>query len=227
MNISGHTKVYGVIGNPIEHSFSPFIHNMLAEETGIDMVYTTFHVKEGQLENAVKGLDGLNIQGINVTVPYKLDIMNHMDEVAPMAKNIGAMNTVVRKDDKLVGYNTDAIGLKMSLDKIDVDLKGQSILIIGGAGGAARAVAVMCAEAGAKLIAITNRTLEKAEELAEVISDKYDVETVALPLELVKDGEGLLNESLTIAFQTTSVGMSPNVADSPVGGSTFFSRTLM
>lgn len=221
MNISGKTKLLGLIGNPVEHSFSPFIHNMFAQELGIDSVYTTFKVENGELGNAIKGAKALNIQGMNVTVPYKMDVLAYMDEVDSLAEHIGAMNTIVRRDNKFIGYNTDALGLKGSLEHEGVNLKGESVLIIG-AGGAARAVAVMCADAGAKLIAITNRTMEKAEALASYIDERYEVETVALDLELVRAGEGSLMESLKIAFQTTSVGMSPNIDADPLEDSHYY-----
>lgn len=221
MNITGKTKVFGLIGNPVEHSFSPFVQNMFAKKTNIDSVYTTFHVEDGELKHAIKGMKALGIQGMNVTVPYKMDVMKYMDEVDSLAEHIGAMNTIVRKGDKLIGYNTDALGLKQSLEFEGINLEGESVLIIG-AGGAARAVAVMCADAGAKLIAITNRTVEKAEELVSYIDERYDVETVALDLELVRTGEGSLMESLKIAFQTTSVGMSPNVEADPLEDSIYY-----
>lgn len=220
--ITGHTKVYGVIGNPIEHTFSPFIHNMLAEETGIDMVYASFHVKDGQLENAVKGLDGLNIQGINVTIPYKLEIMQYMDEVTTVAQNVGAMNTVVRDGDRWIGYNTDVFGLKMSLEREGVNLEGQSILIIG-AGGAARAIAVMCAEAGAKSIVIMNRTAHKAEELAHFIRQRYEMDTLVIEREDL-EGDKLLLQEISIGIQTTSVGMSPKIDGNPLGDSKFYDQ---
>lgn len=220
--ITGHTAVFGVIGNPIEHTFSPFLHNMLAKEAGLDMVYTSFHVKEGQLENAFKGLNGLNIQGINVTIPYKLEIMQYMDEVKTAAANVGAVNTVVREGDKFVGYNTDVFGLQMSLEREGVTLEGKSVLIIG-AGGVSRAVAVMCAEAGVKSVAIINRTIEKAEILKAFIEDKYEMSAEVITREQLDSGEGIVKE-LSIAIQTTSVGMSPNVEGNPLEGSSIYSQ---
>ena len=214
--IKGTTDVYGLIGDPVGHSFSPFIHNMLAKALNENMAYVPFHVKENQLEHAMAGLLGLNIKGINVTVPYKVDVMTYLDQVDPMARAIGAVNTVLQKNNELIGYNTDWIGLSQALKEIQVDLKDKSVLIIG-AGGSARAVGMMCAHEGAGHIAITNRTQANAEALAATIGRHYDVSTEVIPLEDLKE-----RHDLVIAFQTTPIGMYPHSANNPIYETKFY-----
>ncbi|PKM66993.1 MAG: shikimate dehydrogenase [Firmicutes bacterium HGW-Firmicutes-2] len=214
--INGTTDIYGLIGDPVGHSFSPFIHNMLAEALNENMAYVAFHVKENQLEHAMNGLTGLSIKGVNVTVPYKVDVMSYLDQVDNMARAIGAVNTIVLKNNERVGYNTDWIGLSRALKEIKVDLKDRSILIIG-AGGAARAVGMMCAHEGAGHIAITNRTQSNADQLAKLIGHHYDVSTEVIPLEDLKE-----RNDLVIAFQTTPIGMYPHSANNPIYETKFY-----
>ena len=214
--IKGTTDVYGLIGDPVGHSFSPFIHNMLAEALSENMAYVAFHVKENQLEHAMVGLKGLSIKGANVTVPYKVDVISYLDYVDDMAKAIGAVNTIKLDNNELVGYNTDWIGLLKALKEIKINLRDKSILIIG-AGGAARAVGMMCAHEGAGHIAITNRTQANAEKLAKLINRHYDVSTEVIPLEDLKE-----RNDLVIAFQTTPIGMYPHSANNPIYETKFY-----
>ena len=216
--LTGRTSLYGLMGNPVAQSFSPLIQNRFAQGMGIDMVYTTFHVHEGMLENAVKGVFGLDIKGFNVTVPYKMDIIPFLDEIKAEAEIIGAVNTVKKVGNRLVGYNTDWLGLKTSLEMNDVSLEGKNVVIIG-AGGAARAVAVMCANMKAAKIVIANRTAQNAEAIARVISKHYNVE-----VEVIKPLELKVRTDLPIAFQTTSVGMYPNTENNPVYETDFYKQ---
>lgn len=208
--VTGHTQVYGLFGNPVAQSFSPFIHNMLAVETGQDMTYVTFKVDTGKFGLAMNGFDGLNLQGVNVTVPYKSEVMHYLDEVKGEAKIIGAVNTVVREGHRLVGYNTDWIGLKKSLDLNGVDLLGKTVLVIG-AGGSARAVAVICAKSGVKKLVMTNRTASKAESIAEELAKHYELDCEVISLADLKH-----REDLQVAFQTTPIGMYPHIENNPV-----------
>lgn len=219
MRINGTTALYGLMGHPVEHSFSPFLQNLFAKKIGKNMVYVTFNVDEGQLESAVEGLRALNIKGVNVTVPYKVEIMQYLDHIDEVARNIGAVNTIKVENDQLIGYNTDWLGLLASLNERDVYLKDKSVLIIG-AGGGARAVAVMCAKEGAKKITITNRTLSKAKDLCALIESQYQIETETVHFEALKE-----RTDLRIAFQTTSVGMYPHIENNPVYETKFY-KTL-
>ena len=110
MRIDGRTRTCGLIGNPVEHSVSPVMHNFIADSLGLPMAYVTFHVQTGDLEAAVKGAYALNILGCNVTVPYKSDVLSLLKEVDPLAEKIGAVNTLVRVDGGYKGYNTDISG---------------------------------------------------------------------------------------------------------------------
>lgn len=160
-------KLYGVIGNPIYHSMSPDIHNASLKDFGLDGHYHAFKVEENDLEDAVKGIRALGVQGINVTVPHKVSIMDYLDHIDESAKVLGAVNTVRREGDKLVGYNTDGEGFVKSLMKVlDKPISELSFLMIG-AGGAARAIFTTIVRNTPKKFDICNRTLEKAKRLTE------------------------------------------------------------
>lgn len=201
--ITGKTKVYGLIGNPVVQSFSPFIHNSLAEAMNIDMTYVTYPVATGDLHEAYQGMKALGIQGMNVTVPYKADIMDEIDFIDEEAKNIGAVNTLVYEGTSICGYNTDWIGLLRSLKRKGVSLTNKRVLIIG-AGGSARATTVMCAKEKALSITLANRTLSKAATIAELVGSRYDMDVKVLS---VSEAEG--QNGYDIVFQTTPLGMYP------------------
>ena len=142
MNIvNGHTRICGVIGNPVAHTMSPTIHNCLAAKTGQNLVYVPFHVEHGCLGDAVKGAYALNMLGINVTVPYKSDVIAYVKELDELAQRIGAVNTLVRTEDGYKGYNTDMPGLYRAMCDDKVQITGQKILLLGAGGVAAMLVA--------------------------------------------------------------------------------------
>lgn len=203
-------KVYGVIGDPIAHSMSPAIHNDAFERENIEAVYHHFHVKREQLVDAVKGMKAIGVAGFNVTVPHKTDIIPLLDEVDELAQSIGAVNTVVLKDGRYIGYNTDGRGFyKSLLDESVADIKSKKVLILG-AGGAARAIYFTLVKDGVRAVDIANRTLEKA---ASLIADcPYDKLSKALT---ISDAEAAIHE-YDIIIQTTSIGMSPNVSQTPI-----------
>ncbi len=160
MDIKGTTRVCGLIGNPVGHSISPVIHNTLADITKTNMVYTTFKVDKEDVAKAVEGAYALDILGLNVTVPHKQSVMDVLVDIDPLAKAIGAVNTLVRKDGGYKGYNTDILGLKRELEDESISLCGNNCIILG-AGGAARAIASLCAQSGANKVYMLNRTIEK------------------------------------------------------------------
>ena len=161
--ISGSTKIVGIIGYPISHSVSPEMHNAAFENLGLNYEYVPFEVKPEDLKRVLDGLRGEGVIGFNVTIPHKETIIPYLDEVTKMPRIIGAVNTVKNENGKLVGYNTDGPGFIESL-KLDagLEVKGKEIVVLG-AGGAAKAVVVMLAEAEAKTIFITDIAKEKAE----------------------------------------------------------------
>ena len=159
--------LYGVIGDPIAHSMSPQIHNAAFQECSVDSAYVKFHVKKEQLSEALNGIKALGIHGVNVTVPHKEHVMPLLDKIDPLAEAIGAVNTIVNENGKLIGYNTDGLGFVEGLKNIaDEPLEDKSMLIIG-AGGAAKAIYYSLASLGVKRIDVTNRTALRAEKMME------------------------------------------------------------
>ena len=205
MEYNGYTRTCGLIGNPVEHTLSPLMHNFMAECTGNNMVYVPFHVEKGQLEDAVKGAFSLNLLGVNVTIPYKSDVMQYLVEIDDLAVKIGAVNTLVRKEGGFKGYNTDMDGLYRAMESDGVEIKGREVLILG-AGGVARAVAIMLLEKGASGVTILNRTMERATAIAEEVNGLAGYE-FAKALALSDYGK---LEGRYPVIQATSVGMHPN-----------------
>ncbi len=212
--VTGRTKILGIIGNPVEHSISPQLHNYISRYLGVDAVYVPFKVEKAQLGRAVDGLRALNIKGFNVTIPYKNDIISFIDEVSEEAQLIGAVNTVKNVDGRLYGYNTDAEGFVRSLEEEgSTGFNGNDVSIIG-AGGAARALAVKAALDGAKNIAIINRSVERAHEIADLINNK--INNSAFDISLSDSNVEKVFAESKIVINTTSVGMYPDIEKTPV-----------
>jgi shikimate dehydrogenase len=164
MNISGKTTITGIFGYPIEHTLSPAMQNAAFEAAGLDYCYIPFLVHPDELENAVKAIRSMNIRGINITVPHKEKVIPFIDQIHEEALFIGAVNTIVNTDDRLIGFNTDGRGFMKSLEESGILVKDKDILIIG-AGGAARAVAYyLCREV--RSLKLYGRTQLKVERLA-------------------------------------------------------------
>lgn len=202
-------KLYAVLGNPISQSMSPQMHNDLFAYYNIDAHYHPLLVKDESLADAVKGLKAIGASGFNVTVPHKSSIIPLLDEIDPLAREIGAVNTVVNQDGKLIGYNTDGPGFLKGLNGLLPEIKGKNILIIG-AGGAARAIYFTLAKAGAKNIDIYNRTAARAQEL--INSCSFPVISNAVSMERA---EGSLDQ-YDLIIQTTLIGMFPNTGEKPL-----------
>lgn len=220
MKIDGKTRTCGLIGNPVEHSVSPVMHNFMAEKLAIPMTYVTFHVQTGDLEAAVKGAYALNILGCNVTVPYKSDVILYLKEIDSLAEKIGAVNTLVRVDGGYKGYNTDISGLLRAMKDDGIDISKEEVIILG-AGGVGRAVAYMCAANHAKKVIIFNRTADKAKLLAQEINEKLATDVV--------EGKALeeytsLCKSGYLAIQSTNVGMYPNVEHAVIEDEEFYRK---
>ncbi|MCY9658522.1 shikimate dehydrogenase [Paenibacillus chondroitinus] len=208
--IDSHTILYGVFGDPIRHSRSPIMLNRAFQEADINAVYAAFHVRPDALGDAVRGIRALGYRGINVTIPHKVEVMQYLDEIDEGARIVGAVNTIVNENGKLIGYNTDGIGYVRSLkEETGIDLKGKSVLVLG-AGGAARGVAYALAKEGAGCIYIANRTKERALELAETIS--AFTKTVGLGLDEIAN----VVDEVQFVLNTTSAGMHPNTEELPM-----------
>lgn len=202
--VTGTTRLCGVIGNPISHTFSPLIHNTLAERCNHNLVYVPFHVRQN-LDEAVKGAYALNILGMNITVPYKSEVMKSLVEIDEAAKTIGAVNTLVRTDNGYKGYNTDYLGLKRAMQEDGIIIENRPVIMFG-AGGAARAAAYLVGSEKAKEFYIINRTREKAQTLADEIKGLFP----ELPVTVLETGEtAKLPKQKYTAIQTTNVGMWP------------------
>lgn len=209
MVIKGSTKVVGLIGEPVEHSFSPPMHNEAFKTLGLDYVYVPFNVSPNNLKSAIEGANSLNIQGLNVTIPHKINVINYLNELDPIAELIGAVNTIDFKN--LKGYNTDGIGCIRAIEEV-TKIKDKNI-VVAGAGGAARAIVFYLAKYGAEEVNILNRNLKKAENLANdllasnLISNvnSSDISEIS---KFISDAD--------ILIDTTPIGMHPNVSDEPI-----------
>lgn len=219
--VGGKTSVYGIIGNPVEKSFSPVLQNTFGREFGINMVYVPFRVERGSVKTAVEGGRALQIKGFNVTVPHKIEVMDALCAIDPVAERIGAVNTLKLTENGYVGYNTDIIGLKKCFEERNTAIGGKTV-VLAGAGGAANSAAMLAGEEGAKKLVILNRTLDKAQRLAERVEKYYDIETEALGYEHIMD-----IADPEIFIQTTSVGMGDGAANTPVERAEFFKRVNM
>jgi shikimate dehydrogenase len=206
-SITGKTKICGIIGDPIEHTMSPAMHNAAFSALGLDYTYLPFRVRQEELPGAIAGMRALNIIGLNVTIPHKVDVIPLLDRLEPLAKKMGAVNTIVNEGGVLIGSNTDAPGFLQALRSQSIEPKGKKIVIIG-AGGAAKGIAFILAEVGASLV-ILNRTISKAEELASQIAQYYhqNLKTMTLSEENLT---GAL-DGADVLVNTTNVGMVPDV----------------
>ena len=223
--INGHTRTCGVFGNPVEHTLSPLIHNHLAEKTGENLVYVPFRIPQGYVGDAVRGAFALNLLGCNVTVPFKSEVIPYLKQIDPLAERIGAVNTLVRVEDGFKGYNTDMPGLYRAFERDGVKIEGEEVLILG-AGGVARAVAVLLAEKGASRIVILNRTVDKARNIAEEVNAYAGRELVeVIPISEYAALGGKLPDGSNkkyLAIQATSVGMHPKVDEVLISDKAFY-----
>ena len=212
INISGKTRICGIIGDPIEHTMSPKMQNAAYIHAGLDYIYVPFYVKKEDLSRAIQGMRALNICGLNVTIPHKVAVIPFLDEIDPLAHKIGAVNAITNEDGLLTGYNTDASGFLRALTAEKIEPKGKNICILG-AGGASRAIVFALADRGARLT-ILNRHPDTAKKLADRISQYFRQEVSALELSLENLKTALKSADLLV--NTTSVGMSPDIEKSPV-----------
>lgn len=215
--MNARTKLCCLIGNPVEHSISPLIHNTLADKMNINLAYTAFRVEPDNVGVAVNGAKSLGILGMNVTVPHKCEVIPYLDEIDELAAKIGAVNTIVTTDKGYKGYNTDIIGLGRQLREEGIRINGRDVIILG-AGGASKAITYLCAQEGAARIFLLNRSLNKAQELANEVNEYFN--NVVVPMEL-KNYEQIPKGKYPV-IQTTSVGLYPNVDNAPIEDEAFY-----
>lgn len=207
MKINGNTKVLGIIGNPVRHTKSPVIHNFLAEKMNLNMVYVPFEV-ENDAVTAVKGAYELGVVGMNVTVPWKQEVINALADIDDLAKRIGAVNTLVSSEKGYKGYNTDMTGLFRAIQSEGISIAGRDVIMLG-AGGAARAVAFLCAKENVSSLTILNRTKENADNIIADVS-KYVDETekdIVLNTDTLDNWNKYAKDKL-IVFQCTKLGLN-------------------
>ena len=212
--VTGKTKICGLIGDPVEHTMSPVMHNAAFRKTGVDYIYLPFRVRKEELDKAMEGMRALNIRGLNVTIPHKVTVLQFLDKLDSLAEKIEAVNTIVNDDGVLTGYNTDASGFLQALLEKGIEPKGKNVVILG-AGGASRAISFILADRGANPV-ILNRLLELdwAKELAGKISQTFNKEVDALELNRENLVETLGKADILV--NATSLGMNPNIDQTPV-----------
>lgn len=217
------TKLTGLIGHPIKHTYSPFIHNITFELKKLDFIYLPFDVTPSSLRTVLKGMVGLGIKGFNVTIPHKENILQMMSDISDEASIIGAVNTVVNDLGKLHGYNTDVDGIFETLQSYKEDIAGNEVSVVG-AGGAARAVIyTLIRYFKPSKIHLINRTEQRAEALKNYFYDKMKYDSFKtkelFPPELVS-----VFKNSKLIVNATSVGMFPEIDDSITGLNDSFTK---
>ncbi len=224
--INGKTKVIGVIGENIENSLSPLIHNQIILKHSLNFCYLPFQVAEIDLGKAVQGIRALNIRGANITFPYKEKVIEFLDEVEESARRIGAVNTIVNNKGILTGYNTDVIGFKKSLqDNGKFVIKGKKAVVLG-AGGAARAVTCSLLEEGIEEVSIFNRTLEKAKKIKQNFSSFFPRSSINIFSFEQNDLKDKIKEA-NLLVNATSIGMEYQLDNTPLPDKKLFHPNLL
>ena len=203
----GEARLFGVLGDPVDHSLSPAMHNAAFAACALPYLYLRFRVASDALPAALADARRLGMGGLNLTVPLKEVALGLLDDVTPEARRIGAVNTITASDGRLVGDNTDARGFLKSLEG-RIALGGAHVVLIG-AGGSARAVGTALATAGVTHVTIANRTLARAADLARRLEDTGPVRATVASLDALEDGLGLSDARLVVNTTSTGLGNDP------------------
>jgi shikimate dehydrogenase len=203
-------ELVGAFGDPIDENPTGLMQEAAFAAAGLNWRYLLLRVGADELAAAVAGLRAMGFRGMNLTIPHKVAVIRHLDEIAPSAATIGAVNTIRREGNRLIGENTDGKGFVRSLADVGVDLKGARLVILG-AGGAARAMAVESALAGASQITIVNRSPARGCEVAQLLTERLRTQASFSPWE----GLYRFPEDADIVVNATSVGLFPDVAAMP------------
>jgi len=213
IGVTGKTRICALIGYPVEHSLSPIMHNAAFQHLGLDYIYVAFNVPPERLREAISGIRGLGICGVNVTMPHKISVIKYLDDLDEDARLAGSVNTILNRGGRLIGYTTDGLGALNALKYAGSNPLGRKVVILG-AGGASRSISLALANYARELV-ILNRTPEKAEDLVDELKRIYGSTSIrAGPL-----SEWVLEEELKdadILVNATSVGMRPNIDEIPV-----------
>jgi shikimate dehydrogenase len=208
--INAKTDVYAILGNPVFHSMSPLIHNSAFKALGLNSCYVAFNAAD--LKNAVKGIKALGIKGASVTIPHKIEVIKYLDEVDYLAKNIGAVNTIINKDGRLYGTNSDGEGAYKAIIDAEINLSGKKVLIIG-SGGASRAVSfTLASKENLSSLVILGRDINQASLLCDDIKKATSCNSIAADIGSI---EKHIDDTALI-INCSPVGMHPNVNESPV-----------
>lgn len=206
------TKIIGVIGHPIKHSYSPLMHNIAIELAGANYIYLPFDVPSNFLKDALRGMVALGIKGFNVTLPLKEKIILMLKEISEEANIVGAVNTVVNEDGVLHGYNTDVAGITESLNPYKEEIQGSEVTVIGAGGAARSTIYALIRNFKVRQINIVNRTEQTAESLKEYFSAKMLFNNFKafhlFPPDLVE-----VFQRSKLIINTTSMGMNPDIED--------------
>lgn len=214
-HLTGRSRIVGVMGDPVAHSLSPVMQNAALQKAAIDAVYVPFHVTAADLEAAIDAIRRLDLVGVNLTIPHKETALAFVDLVEDAAQLGGSINTIVNRNGRLTGYNTDGPGLLRALQQeFGWEAKGQRVLLLG-AGGACRAAVVALGRAGADWIGIANRTGERAAQLAAALEPLLPQTTFA-PFRLDAGLAQRLPGKVDLLINTTSVGLQQESFDLPV-----------
>ncbi|GHU57048.1 shikimate dehydrogenase (NADP(+)) [Clostridia bacterium] len=216
LNITGTTRLLGLLGRPVSHSKSPQIHNLSFERLGLDYVYLNFDIAPAELENAVNAMRVLNVLGFNVTMPHKKNVMKYLDEITDEARLIDAVNTVANAGGRLVGYNTDGRGFVKVLSDNGVKYENEKITLCG-AGGAGRSVAVALAFSGVSELSVFDIDKESAENLADTLNNNTKTKARAF---LCEENELVSHiKDSSVFIHATGLGMHPHLGKSVLGAS--------
>lgn len=212
INIDTDTRVLGLIGNPIKHSLSPLMHNAAFEKMGLNYVYLPFQVQEKELKEAVASIRGLDLKGVNVTIPFKEKVIPYLDELSEEALACQAVNVICNQNGSLVGYNTDGKGFIRALKEENVAINGRAVFI--GAGGAARSLAYELAREGISEIIFMDLDYDKGAELAKFIAASNLCDTYAEIMD--QDKFGIYSKKADLIVNCSPVGMHPHIKQAPV-----------
>ena len=226
--ITGHTRLGGLLGSPVAHSISPMMHNAAFAHLGIDWVYLCFDTGKDKLGQVVEAMRSLNVFGFNVTMPDKVRILPYLDGLSKEAEMIGAVNTVKNENGKLIGYNTDGMGFLQSLTSEGIRIKGQTVSLIG-AGGAGNAIATQAAIDGAKelhLLCRRGRSWEHAQSLVRQISEQTSCRADLTDLSDTEQIKAHLQDS-ALLINASSAGMAPDIDVTPIRDPSLLSPDLI
>lgn len=212
MNINPNTRCLGIIGNPLQHSLSPWLHNSTLRHLGLNYVYLPFEIDPAQLGEAVNAIRSLGFGGVNVTIPFKEKVMPWLDELSPESAACGSVNVIVNRSGRLIGHNTDGAGFMRALLEHPINRPESALLI--GCGGAARAVAYKLAMAGWRKLVLLDLDLNRAQALAGFIIKQSACRVLALPMS--QAAFNLQASQVNLIVNCTPVGMYPAVDDAPV-----------